>query len=192
MTATIYCTLRGFLCGRHPDHNLLVAWDGRVRQQKSGKWVKESGEDAYGYYRIKIRCSDGLKRTKKIHRLVAETFIPNPKGKPTVDHNDRNTHNNAVSNLSWATIAEQNENRECVLSPKHQFGFRYKDNPVLWNRIRMHTTSGALEKQAAQKKEYIKKKRLDPVWLENERERCREKNRRYRARKKAERSAQPS
>ena len=161
MTATTYCTLRGFLCGRHPDHNLLVSSDGRVRQQKSGKWVKETGEDADGYYRVKIRCSDGIKRAKKIHRLVAETFIPNPMSKPTVDHLDRNKHNNVVSNLAWKTIAEQNENRGCIISPKHDFGFRYKDNPVLWNRIRMHTSPGALEKQRQQKREYRKRQKAE-------------------------------
>ena len=192
MIAAIYCTLRGFLCGRHPDHNLLVSCDGRVRQQKSGKWVKETGEDADGYYRVKIRCSDGIKRTKKIHRLVAETFIPNPMGKPTVDHLDRNKHNNVVSNLSWKTVAEQNENRECVLFPKYHFGFRCKDNPVLWGRMWRNTVPGELERQASQKKEYLKKKKLDPVWLENERERCRKKSRLRRERKKAEQNAQPS
>ena len=192
MTASIFSTLNGFLVGRHPEHNLLVSDDGRVKQQKSGKWVKETGEDKNGYYRVKIRCSDGVKRTKKIHRLVAETFIPNPMGKPTVDHRDRDTHNNTVSNLQWKTVAEQNENRGCVLFPKHNFGFRYKDNPVLWQKIRMHNTPGALEKQAEQKREYLKKKRLDPVWVEKERERCREKNRRARARKKAEQEARSS
>ena len=45
-----------------------------------------------------------------VHRLVAKAFIPNPDGKPEVDHIDRNRANNVVSNLRWATRCEQNLN----------------------------------------------------------------------------------
>ena len=45
-----------------------------------------------------------------VSRLVAKAFIPNPDGKPEVDHIDRNRANNVVSNLRWATRCEQNLN----------------------------------------------------------------------------------
>lgn len=47
-----------------------------------------------------------------VHRLVAETFIPNPENKPEVDHIDRNPSNNNVSNLRWVTVRENNNNRK--------------------------------------------------------------------------------
>lgn len=58
-----------------------------------------------GYYRVCL-----TKNNKcywfRIHRLVAQAFIPNPNNKPNVNHIDENPKNNNVNNLEWCTQLE--------------------------------------------------------------------------------------
>ena len=54
-----------------------------------------------GYYVISINH-----KTKLLHRLVAELFIPNPNNLPEVNHKDENKTNNSVQNLEWCTHRE--------------------------------------------------------------------------------------
>jgi len=63
-----------------------------------------------GYLRIGLWVNNE-RWTHAVHRLVALHFIPNPEMKPTVNHKDRNRHNNHSSNLEWHTVAEQNAHR---------------------------------------------------------------------------------
>lgn len=58
-----------------------------------------------GYKKVML-CKDMIYKNKMIHRLVAETFIPNPENKRTVNHKDGNKQNNDVSNLEWNTYSE--------------------------------------------------------------------------------------
>jgi hypothetical protein len=62
-----------------------------------------------GYPSLGLRKGTGNNRSQKIHkihRLVAEHFIPNKENKPCVNHKDGNKRNNHVSNLEWCTISE--------------------------------------------------------------------------------------
>lgn len=61
--------------------------------------------DKDGYVVVTIYL-DGKRYDKKVHRLVAEAFIPNPKNKPEVNHKNGIKTKNHKSNLEWVTGSE--------------------------------------------------------------------------------------
>lgn len=79
------------------------------RKDRYGRIIKEkirnlqNGKD--GYLIISL-WNNGKGRMYSVHRLVAETFIPNPDSKPVVNHIDGNKQNNNADNLEWCTNSE--------------------------------------------------------------------------------------
>tara|TARA_R110000796_G_C14314133_1_gene406967 strand:+ start:141 stop:611 length:471 start_codon:yes stop_codon:yes gene_type:complete len=59
-----------------------------------------------------------MKKSQKVHRLVAEAFIPNPLNLPCVDHIDRDRTNNQLNNLRWVTKLMNGQNRSFSKSNK--------------------------------------------------------------------------
>ena len=54
--------------------------------------------DKDGYLLCGMIGDDGKRYTMKVHRLVAQAFIPNPDNLPQVNHKDENRSNNNVEN----------------------------------------------------------------------------------------------
>lgn len=61
------------------------------------------------YFYVNL-CANGITKKIKIHRILAEMFVPNPENKPQVNHIDGNRQNNHLSNLEWTTASENSQN----------------------------------------------------------------------------------
>lgn len=68
--------------------------------------IKQSNSN--GYKVVKLRLTNNKFKQYKVHRLVAEAFIPNPNNYPCVNHKDENKANNCVNNLEWCTVRYNN------------------------------------------------------------------------------------
>lgn len=173
MIASVYSTLTGKLVGKHPTLGVLVSEDGWVyiprTSHSKGHWTEGSRSGKYRIVQIR-------KKSFYVHKLMLETFKENPENKPTGDHIDR-TGRNVLSNLRWATQAEQNENRSTVIN-RADYGVREKDDKNAYAR--------------AYGRDYYKRMKSDPEFVNKIRERNRISMQKRRAKKKAEQSAQPS
>jgi len=75
---------------------------GQVRNKGTGYILKQSG-DGRGYLKANI-----CEKRKRVHRLVALAFIPNPENEPQVNHINENKTDNRVDNLEWCDAKYNN------------------------------------------------------------------------------------
>lgn len=81
--------------------NYEVRPNGEVINTKTGRVLKGQ-KNSSGYMQVCL-CKNGKQKTFKVHRLVAEAFIPNPDNLLEINHRDEDKTNNTVENLEWCT-----------------------------------------------------------------------------------------
>lgn len=88
-----------------------------TNQDNTGKLLtgRRTGK---GYLSVAL-FKKSVRKNQLVHRLVAQTFIPNPENKPQVNHIDEDKTNNRVDNLEWVS-AKENANHGSRNSRIHQ------------------------------------------------------------------------
>ena len=98
----IWCPIKGY------ENIYEVSDKGRVKSLKFGKErILKLGITTDGYLMVKL-LKNGEMKPYRVHRLVAQTFIPNPDNLPQVNHIDENPSNNKVENLEWCDAKYNN------------------------------------------------------------------------------------
>lgn len=91
----------------------ITSW-GRVYRISTDSFLKPEVHDK-GYLRVDLYDDDGKRYHMKVHRLVANAFVPNLFDKPQINHIDGNNQNNSFTNLEWVTDEENKEKRKALL-----------------------------------------------------------------------------
>ena len=115
---------------------------GRVKSIGYGKERILKPGSCRGYLHVSL-CKNHKIKYCRIHRLVAQSFIPNPQNLPMVNHKDENPSNNNVTNLEW-----------CDSKYNNNYGTRIQ-------RVNEKNTNGKLSKPVIQ---YTKTGELIKEW----------------------------
>ena len=106
---------------------------GKVRRDGN---IRRGGKNRKGYEMVDL-WKNGIQTSKAVHRIVAETFIPNEHSKPCVDHISRDILDNRVENLRWVTYSENNLNK--TLHDSDTYGISWNKEQLMYHvRIRQN------------------------------------------------------
>lgn len=105
----------------YPDYQ--VSDDGKIKSFKyKSERIMKTRKDKDGYLLVGLSKNNNVK-TMKVHRLVAETFIPNPDNLPVVRHLNDIPNDNRLENLAWGTDKDNTNDlirngRHCWTGPR--------------------------------------------------------------------------
>jgi len=140
--------------------NYIIFKTGKVFSLKTNRFMKPILHTRNGRQEYRIALSkDNKQKWFLLARLIAIHFIPNPHEKEEVDHIDRNSLNNSLSNLSWVTRSENQLNKG--LRSDNELGLRYirktKYNTfsVQIERLNFHKCYKTLEEAILQRNAFL-------------------------------------
>lgn len=104
-----------------------------IRLNKDGVTYKERKLFIINGYYYVVLSKKNKKKTCLLHRLLAETFIPNPKKLNIVSHKNKNTLDNRIDNLMWV-------HRRGIIDNKNKKVFVYEDSKLVKEYISIKET----------------------------------------------------
>lgn len=96
--------------------NYQISNLGRIYSKKKRCCLKVKRLGNNGYYQVRL-SNNGVYVYKNLHRLIAETFIPNPNNYRTVNHINGNKFDNRIENLEWLDDCNQ-QHHACLTGLK--------------------------------------------------------------------------
>ncbi len=96
-------TLKGF-----PTYE--ISREGKIRNRSTKRELKLIDDGQY----VRVNLYRNKNFNKRLHRLLAIQFIPNPNDYPFVDHIDRDKKNNSLDNLRWCNARTNQRNRSII------------------------------------------------------------------------------
>lgn len=120
-----------------------VSTNGRVKSLKREVTYKDGRKRIFeekiltprsdkGGYQYVILSKNDTPKTFKIHRLVAQCFIPNKSKLPQVNHKDENKKNNCVSNLEWCSAKYNINYGSCRKRATQSHDYSKSRNKINW------------------------------------------------------------
>lgn len=87
-----------------------------------------------GYLTVALRKNKKMVRIY-LHRIVALAFIPNPEGKPILNHKNSIRTDNSVSNLEWCTYSENNAHSHRTGRQVVYRGEKHSGSKLTWDQV---------------------------------------------------------
>lgn len=150
---------------KHYENVYLVSNLGNVKR-KSTNIILKAVNNGSNYWGVSL-CVKSKAVRVYVHRIVAESFIPNPENKAEVNHIDGDRSNNSLANLEWVTRSENHHHRYKILKQdgvnKGKTGILNWRSKVIYQKdlagsiINMFHGSGDAEKSTGIKRRMISK-----------------------------------
>ena len=124
--------------------------------------ILKGGYNPAGYRIVLFNTADKGKNYFTIHRLVAQTFIPNPENKPCIDHINGDRSDNRVENLRWVT---QEENQNFPLAKKNKSQSQINDSKKSKTVLQLDINTGEVINEFPSGKEVERQLGLDQAHI---------------------------